>query len=98
MSSEGQIRYELMLSQRGMPYDTERERQARLAQASRPWTPDGPGWRMVARLGDLLAASRSLPGYLRGIGAPAPSLREATRNASGASRMVPCAQRSTGNT
>lgn len=60
MNNNAQIRYELLLSKRGMPHETERERQARLAEASRPWEPNGPGWRMVARLGDLLAVRRAL--------------------------------------
>lgn len=95
MNNDAQIRYELLLSKRGMPYDTERERQARLAEASRPWEPNGPGWRMVARLGDLLAAGRSLLGFRRRNRVSASSRRNATRNAIGTSRMVSWMQKPT---
>jgi hypothetical protein len=60
MNNNAQINHELLLSKRGMPHETERERQARLAEASRSWEPNGPGWRMVARLGDLLVVLRTL--------------------------------------
>jgi hypothetical protein len=89
MDHSAQIRHELHLSKRGMPHETERERQARLAEASRPWEPDGPGWRMVARLGDLLAGGRSLPGFRGRSRASALERRNATQRTVGTKRM-PC--------
>jgi hypothetical protein len=83
MNNSAQIRQELLLSKRGMPYETERERQARLAKASRPWEPNGPGWRIVARLGDLLAVRRPLLRFRPRTRASASSRRNATRNAVG---------------
>jgi hypothetical protein len=90
MNNDGQIRYELLLSKRGMPYETARERQSRLAAAARPWTPNDPGRRMVARLGNLLALGGSLLGFRRRIGMSASSRHNATRNAVGTSRLVSC--------
>lgn len=83
MNDNALIRQELLLSQRGMPYETERERQARLAEASRPWEPNGLGWRMVARLGDLLAVRRPLLRFRGSSSASASSRRNAARNAVG---------------